>query len=392
MTSTRMPHRPRSSGGHSCLTILLAGGQGSRLHELTGTDCKPAVPFGPTGRIVDFVVSNAAMAGLGPMMVATQYRPVSLTAHLMRNWASAFADGLILRDGHCVAGKQGYRGTADAVAANMAEIDRTAPEHVLILAGDHVFDMDFGRMMADHIASGAAATVAATPVPVSEARGFGILDADAQGQVTRFVEKPANPPAMFGDPRRSLASMGIYAFRWDWLRAALRAELQRPGTRFDFGHDILPRALRDRELRLHTLPDRPDGRTGYWRDVGTLDAYRKAQLDFVAATPPIPLPQMPGGGGTGLNAVMSGFAAQAAAVHGTVLMPGARIARGAHAKHAILGPGVVLPAGIVIGEDPNEDRRWFRRTDAGTVLVTVEMLKRREDAGTMTRAISGYRN
>ncbi|MEQ3625597.1 MAG: sugar phosphate nucleotidyltransferase [Celeribacter sp.] len=376
----------------SCLTILLAGGQGSRLHELTQTECKPAVPFGPRGRIVDFVLSNAAVAGLGPILVATQYRPITLTAHLMRNWAPAFEGGLMIRDGHCVAGKQGYRGTADAVAANMAEIDSAGLDHVLVLAGDHVFDMDISQMMAGHISSGAVATVAATPVPISEARGFGILDADAQGQVTRFVEKPANPPAMFGDPRRAMASMGIYAFRWDWLRAALKAELQRSGTRFDFGHDILPRALRDRDLRLHALPDRPDGRSGYWRDVGTLDAYRKAQLDFVTPTPPIPLPMPQGAREISVPSMMSGFAAQAAALNGTVLMPGARLGRGAHAKQAILGPDVHLPAGMVVGEDPNEDRRWFRRTDAGTVLVTVDMLKRRADAGTMTRAISGYRN
>ena len=350
-----------------CLPFLLAGGQGSRLHELTSTECKPAVPFAGAGRIVDFVMGLVAKAQFDRMVVATQYRPETLSRHLTDTWHGNFENGVHLRDGAQVAPKNGgYRGTADAVAANMAEIDSIAPREIMVLAGDHVFDMDLQQMLAKHRETGALATVAATPVPRAQASAFGVLDADQAGKVTAFVEKPANPPAMIGDENRALASMGIYVFDWQWLRKALMDDLRDDASAHDFGHNIMPRAMDEGSLYLHALPDRADGQPSYWRDVGTLDAYRLSQLDFLGGEPPISCPRR------------AAIAPQLAD-ESSVALPGARVGKNCRISNAILGPGVALPDNTVIGEDPDEDARWFRRTDQGTVLVTQDMLAQRED-------------
>ncbi|WP_349294796.1 sugar phosphate nucleotidyltransferase (plasmid) [Thioclava sp. 'Guangxiensis'] len=352
-----------------CHAVLLAGGRGSRLFELTETLCKPAVPFG-TGRIVDYVLSSLVQSGLRRVTVATQYAPEVLERHLQDGWANRF-ERLSLRFGPTLAQDEtGYNGTADAVFRNIAQIDAQSPRDVVILAADHVYQMDFEAMIAAHRASGAAATVAVTPVRREDASEFGIAAVDAQRHVTAFHEKPKVAPVMPDDPSWALASMGIYVFDWAWLRAVLIADAKRPDSRHDFGHDILPEALAQGALSAYALPDLPDGRTAYWRDVGTLDAYRKAQLDLRRGLVPRGL----------LTSPAAPWSASLRGSKGSIILPGAHVAQDCRLTDCIIGPRASLPAGIVIGEDPEEDARWFRRTDAGTTLVTARMLLRRAEA------------
>ncbi|WP_136684726.1 sugar phosphate nucleotidyltransferase [Falsirhodobacter xinxiangensis] len=370
------------------LAILLAGGQGSRLHELTASDCKPALHMGEGRRIVDFTMANAVSSGIDRMLVATQYRPASLEDHLPRRWGHAFRN-LSLRHGPTVTGSAaGYVGTAAAVAANMAEIDASGAEEVLILAGDHVYDMDYAAMIAQHRETGAAVTVAVDAVPLRDASAFGVLHTDAEGRVLSFLEKPALPPHMPGDPSRALASMGIYVFSWNWLRAALMMDAMELESSHDFGHDILPAAV---DMGIAFAHRRPMG--AYWRDVGTLDAFRRTALDLRDAHSPCRLPDRiaradldPGHDGwVGHSVTISGISLMAPRSAGrwtlldeTVILPGARVETGARLTRAIVAPGTVIPSDLTVGEDPTEDARWFRRTPGGTTLITQDMLARRD--------------
>ncbi|ESW62603.1 MAG: ADP-glucose pyrophosphorylase [Rhodobacter sp. CACIA14H1] len=356
------------------VAVLLAGGKGTRLHELTRSECKPAIHFAGTRRIVDFAMANAVRSGLTRMVVATQYAPATLTRHLWEHWAMAFdcGEGLMVRHGPSLAGFEGYRGTADAVTRNIALIDSLDPTDILVLAADHIYGMDYTPMLDAHRASGAAVTVAAHIVPRAGASEFGIFLTDATGRATTFLEKPADPPGLPDDPARALASMGIYAFRWDWLRATLLRDARDATSSHDFGHDILPAAVAAGEALVwpFTLPQGP----AYWRDVGTLDAFRVTQLDFQQPSTPCALPEtvMPGPGPQARPTRNDGLLSD------SVLMPGASVGRGARLHRTIVAPDTHIPGGMVIGEDRDEDARWFRRTPDGTVLVTAEMLARRE--------------
>lgn len=351
---------PRST---ETFCVLLAGGQGTRLHELTATDCKPALPFAG-GRLIDFTLENAARSGLRQVLVATQYRAASLTGHLERRWASRFADGLQIRDGSRMTGP-GYRGTADAVRVNLAEIICSDADTVLVLSADHVYRMDYGAMVAAHRASGAAVTVAADTAPLAQASSFGVLAADARGAVTAFAEKPARPVPMPDDPARTLVSMGVYVFDRRWLSAALA-----DGDRHDFGNDILPRAVAERVCHAHR-PAPKEGTAFYWRDVGTLDGYRQTHLDFLTgAAAPFAPPW---------NICHSPQACRAAQ-SGTVLMPGASLGARTRLSRTIVAPGVHVPDGLVAGHDAQEDSRWFRTTPGHTVLITAAMAARWRDA------------
>lgn len=356
------------------LTILLAGGKGTRLHELTRAECKPAIQFAGPRRIVDFVMANAVRSGLDRMIVATQFAPGTLTRHLWEHWAMAFdcGKGLMLRHGPSLAGPEGYLGTADAVTRNLDLIDALDPTDVLILAADHIYGMDYTAMLDAHRASGAAVTVAAHVVPRAGATEFGVFLTDATGRATTFLEKPADPPGLPDDPARALASMGIYACRWDWLRTTLRRDAADTLSSHDFGHDILPPAVAAGQALV--WPFTTPGIQPYWRDVGTLDAFRVTQLDFLQPTPPCALPEnaMPGPAPQGRPTRNEGLLSD------SVLLPGATVGRGARLHRTIVAPDAHIPGGMVIGEDRNEDARWFRRTPDGTVLVTAEMLARRE--------------
>ena len=352
--------------------VLLAGGKGTRLHELTAVDSKPALPFAG-GRLVDFAMENAARSGLPQVMAATQYRAAGLGDHLLRRWSARFPMGVQLRDGAAVT-PGGYRGTADALRANLAEIARSGAEVVLVLSADHVYRMDYRAMIARHLASGGKATVAADTAPLDRASSFGVLSADARGHVTGFTEKPARPAPMPGDPGRALVSMGIYAFDRRWLETVLADP-----ALDDFGHDILPLAVAEGVAQVY----RPGEPGFYWRDVGTLDGYRLAHLDFLRGGPAMPFP-LPGDWTCPPQALR-------AAAFGTVLLPGASLGRGARLARSIVAPGVHVPDGLITGRDPAEDAGWFRTGAGGTVLITAAMAGRWREAHPRRRALAVWR-
>lgn len=335
-------------------TIVLAGGKGTRLHELTARESKPAVHFAGRGRIVDFVMANVVRSGLDRLLIATQFAPASLHDHLPAQWGRHFSSGrMILRDGCGL-----YGGTADAVRRNWAQIRAWGATQVLVLAADHIYDMDYGQMIAAHRQSGAAVTVAADVVPRAQGSGFGVMRVDAAGRIHEFLEKPADPPMMPGHPDRALVSMGVYVISTSWLQDRLFGDAA--GAQ-DFGHDLIPMAVAQAEAASYRLPAAPGGQA-YWRDVGTLQALREAHLDFLSASPArLPRPTK---------------LAEWSLGRGSVAMPGAQVPASARLSCTIVAPGAQIPPGLVTGEDADEDARWFRR-DGQTLLVTQPMLERR---------------
>lgn len=336
-------------------TILLAGGKGTRLHDLTAQDSKPAVHFAGSNRIIDFAMANAVRSGLQRLLVATQYAPGTLHDHLPSRWGRHFVrGGLMLRDG-----RDRYLGTADALRQNWAEVQDWGGDEILVLAADHVYDMDYGALLAAHRATGAAATVAVDVVPLHEAGGFGVMQADDMGRILSFFEKPSHPPAIIGEPDKAMASMGIYVFSKRWLREAL---FDGPVEALDFGHDVIPAAVTQGVAAAYRLPAGPSGRA-YWRDVGTLDALRLTQLDFLRGEP-ARLPRACPASDWYLG-------------RGSIAMPGATVPESARLVDTIVAADTHVPCGLTTGEDPDEDARWFRRTSSGTVLITPAMIKRR---------------
>lgn len=261
-------------------------------------------------------------------------------------------------------------GTADAARQTWDALEAMGGDQVLILAADHVYDMNYADLLAAHRASGAAVTVAVDTVPRAEARGFGVMQADAQGRILSFLEKPADPPGMIDQPDHAMVSMGIYVFDRRWLQGAL---FDRPVEAMDFGHDVIPDAVSQGVAAVWRMPAGPSGR-GYWRDVGTLDALRRAQLDFVAAEPA----RLP-------------FASPASDWYlgrGSIAMPGAVVPQSARLICTLVAPGTQVPAGLVTGENAAEDARWFTRTPAGTILITQSMLDRRAAHAHIRRSVT----
>lgn len=392
----------RDETGSDPVAIVLAGGRGSRLYELTDRTCKPALPFARRRRIVDFTFENIARSGLNRVIMASQYRAEPLEDYVQAAWSRRIGpDGLLLRrGGDGGAAQPGYGGTADAVWKNRDLLDSLGARQVLILSADHVYDMDYRPLMAAHHASGAKITVAAKVVPRDEARGFGVITADAGGRIAGFVEKPAAPPALPGQPDQSLASMGIYICDWPWLRTMLAQDAQTPGSSHDFGHDILPQAVAACDAYAWTWTHER-GQPAFWRDVGTLDALRETALMFESGQVPCALPSpdladlTPSLSRFGMSTTVGGLRLFAplhspagkagwGVVEQSVLMEGARLSPGCRLTRALIAPGVTLPEGLVVGEDPVEDKRWFRVTPGGTTLVTTQMLSRR--AARMPRA------
>ena len=342
------------------VTVLLAGGKGSRLHELTESICKPAVPFVGATRIVDFTMENLRLCGVPEVLVATQYRGESLHGHLKARWQDTLS--IKIRNAMQMTGRaEGSRGTADALRLLLAEIDAAAPRDVLILAADHVYRMDYRNMLGAHRESGASVTVAADCVPRSAASAFGVLETDPADRIVRFVEKPAEPPAWSRDPAIALASMGLYLFRWDVLRELL---LSHPEA-LDFGYHILAMAVASGEAFAHA-----PGATApfYWRDVGTLDTLRAAALDFMSDQPPFDLPDPPG-------------PQHRLGVMDSIVMPGAFVSEGALVSNCIIAPGATVPFAMNIGVDPGRDAMRFRRTSKGTILVTPGMVEAMQPKG-----------
>ena len=416
------PHR--LSG--RAMAFVLAGGRGSRLKELTDRRAKPAVYFGGKTRIVDFALSNALNSGIRKMAIATQYKAHSLIRHCQRGWSFFRAERNeyldILPASQRVSENQWYLGTADAVAQNIDIIDSYDIDYVLVLAGDHVYKMDYEVMLRQHVDARADVTVGCLTVPRHEASAFGVMDVDAGDVITSFVEKPADPPSIPGDPDHSLASMGIYVFDWPFLKRLLKADADDAVSKHDFGRDLIPAIVRDGKAQAHRFeascvrhaPTAP----AYWRDVGTIDAFWQTNIDLTDFTPELDLwdtawpiwtyaeivppakfihdeaerrgmalSSMVAGGciisGTEIrqSLLFTGVHTNSyAALDGVVALPQAVVHRHARLAKCVLDRGVVIPEGLVVGEDPVEDARWFRVSDTGVTLITQAMLDARAAA------------
>ena len=402
--------------------VVLAGGRGARLKQLTDRRAKPAVYFGGKFRIVDFVLSNCLNSGIRQIGIATQYKSHSLLRHLQRGWSflktemNEFID--LLPAQQRIDEAVWYRGTADAVFQNLDIIRSNGPQFIMILAGDHVYKMDYSLLLTSHVERGAQCSVACIEVPIASASGFGVMAIDRSRRITDFVEKPANPPAIPGKPDRALASMGIYVFNAQYLYDALARDLADPASNHDFGRDIIPQAVRSGEAVAHPFGDscvmgdasqEPD-----WRDGCTIDAYWEANIDLTAVEPMLDMydktwpiltyqEQLPpakfvfnqdGRRGMALDSLVSGGCIISGAtversllfsncrvnsyskLEEAVLLPEVSVGRHARLTRVVIDRGCRIPEGMVIGEDPVEDARRFERTDKGITLITQEMLTR----------------
>ena len=403
------------------MALILAGGRGSRLKQLTDTRCKPAVYFGGHFRIIDFVLSNCMNSGLRKMAVLTQYKSHSLLRHLQRGWnflkseMHEFVD--LIPAQQRVDEEVWYRGTADAVYQSLDIIKANKPEYVVILAGDHIYKMDYARMLADHALSGAGVTVGCIEVDRQEAKAFGVMAIDENKKVTSFVEKPADPPAMPGKPDRSLASMGIYIFTADYLYRMLDEDIALEGSSHDFGKDIIPKAVGEGQVVAHFFQDscvyNSEKAPAYWRDVGTIDAYWEANIDLTATVPELNLydrswpiwtyqEQLPPAKFVHNEANRRGEAIESSVsagcilsgsvhnsllfsncrvhsytqIHGAVLLPEVQVGRNVRLTKVVVDRGCRIPDGLVVGEDPDDDARRFYRSEGGVTLITPRMLEK----------------
>ncbi|KGJ03704.1 glucose-1-phosphate adenylyltransferase [Paracoccus halophilus] len=406
------------------MAFVLAGGRGSRLRELTDRRVKPAVYFGGKSRIIDFALSNALNSGIRKIALATQYKAHSLIRHVQRGWnffraeRNEFLDILPASQRYDEA--TWYRGTADAVAQNIDIIDSYHVEYVLILAGDHIYKMDYELMIRQHVETGADVTIGCLTVPRAEASAFGVMAVDAADRITSFLEKPKDPPGTPENPDVTLASMGIYVFRWDFLRELLIRDMQDQNSSHDFGNDLIPEIVRNGKAQAHRFSEScvrssPDAPV-YWRDVGTIDAFWRANIDLTDFTPELDLwdrdwpiwtysesvppakfiHDEPTRRGHAVSSMVSGGCIISgtdirqsllfthvktnsfASLDGAVVLPYVNVARHARLKNVVIDRGVHIPEGLVVGEDPEADAKWFRVTGGGVTLITREMLLRRE--------------
>jgi glucose-1-phosphate adenylyltransferase len=403
------------------IALVLAGGRGSRLMNLTDRRAKPAVYFGGKFRIVDFALSNCLNSGIRRIGVITQYKSHSLLRHLQRGWAflknemNEFVDLLPAQQRND--NENWYRGTADAVYQNQDILESYGADYIVVLAGDHIYKMNYALMLADHVAKGRECTVGCIAVPRSEASAFGVMAVGDNSLITEFLEKPADPPAMPGSTDMSLASMGIYIFNAAYLYAELERDMADPDSSHDFGKDIIPRAVRNGNASAHPfsmscVPNAEDEEP-YWRDVGTIDAYWDANIDLTATEPKLNLydtrwpiwtyqAQLPpakfvhnqddrrglaiestvSGGCIVSGSVFRSVLFSSVRVHSyssvnwSVLLPGVQIGRGARITRAVIDRGCVIPDGMVIGEDAVLDSERFHRSENGITLVTSTMLKK----------------
>ncbi|GAC52964.1 glucose-1-phosphate adenylyltransferase [Gordonia amicalis] len=391
------------------LGIVLAGGEGKRLYPLTVDRAKPAVPFGGAYRLIDFVLSNLVNAGYERICVLTQYKSHSLDRHISQTWWTSGFHGEYITPvpAQQRLGPRWYTGSADAIFQSMNLITDEQPEYIVVFGADHVYRMDPSQMVDAHIESGADVTVAGIRVPRAEAFAFGCIDSDASGRITRFLEKPADPPGTPDDPDSTFASMGNYVFTTEALVEALRADAADSDSDHDMGGDIIPAFVeRDTayvyDFKDNEVPGATERDKGYWRDVGTLDAFYEAHMDLVSVHPifnlyngrwPIrgethnlpPAKFVQGGvaedsvvgsgciisAGTVRNSVLSSnvIVEDGAIVEGSVLMPGVRVGKGAVVRRAILDKNVVVGDGEQLGVDPDSDRERFSVSAGGVVTV-----------------------
>ncbi|MEE3624090.1 glucose-1-phosphate adenylyltransferase [Nitrospirillum sp. BR 11752] len=404
------------------MAYVLAGGRGSRLMELTDRRAKPAVYFGGKSRIIDFALSNALNSGIRRIGVATQYKAHSLIRHLQHGWNFFRPERNesfdILPASQRVSEEHWYEGTADAVYQNLDIIQDYEPRYMVILAGDHIYKMDYELMLQQHVDSGADVTVGCLEVSKEEARSFGVMHVDAHDRIISFVEKPKDPPTMPGSADRCLASMGIYVFNTEFLFDQLRRDAAEPGSSRDFGKDIIPYIVKHGKAVAHHF-SRSCVRSSseaqpYWRDVGTVDAYAEANLDLTDLVPDLDLydndwpiwtyseitppakfvHDEEGRRGQAISSLVSGGCIVSGAslkrsllftgvrvnsfssVENAVLLPYVDVARSARLTGVVVDRGVTIPSGLVVGEDPEEDARRFRRTANGVCLITQAMIDR----------------
>lgn len=400
--------------------LVLAGGRGSRLMDLTDRRAKPAVYFGGKFRIIDFTLSNCINSGIRRIGVLTQYKSHSLLRHLQRGWNflqgahNEFID--LLPAQQRVDEAFWYRGTADAISQNIDILRAYGPEYILVLAGDHVYKQDYSLMLLDHVESGARCTVGCIEVPRMEATALGVMHVDEDRRITAFLEKPRDPPPIPGKPDKALGSMGIYVFGAEYLYQLLEQDMADDLSEHDFGKNLIPRIVKDggavaHPLNLSAVPASTRHRP-YWRDVGTVDAFWAANLDLAGNLPELNLydrdwpvwtyqeqlppakfvPDESGLNGETSNVLISGgcivvgsnirssvlFSSvrveACCTIHEAVIMPDTVIGRGSRLRKVVIDRGCRIPEGMVIGEHPDEDGRRFHRTETGVVLVTKDML------------------
>ncbi len=398
------------------MAIIMAGGRGERLRELTSGRCKPAAPFGGKFRIIDFVLSNCVNSGIRQIAVMTQYKAQSLIQHVNRGWGylrGEFGEFVDVVPAQQQVGEQWYRGTADCVYQNLDYIRTTRPKHVLVLAGDHIYKMDYGPLIAYHVEKNADITIGVVEVPVQDAREFGVLTVTEWNKVVKFAEKPANPDPIPGREDTALASMGIYVFNASLLERMLTEDAANANSQHDFGKNIIPGAIDNLQVFAYPFQDVKTRAQSYWRDVGTLDAYYDANVELVDVDPELNIydeqwpiwtyqVQQPPAkftstpeGARGLieNSMISGGCIitgaqvtssmlfsdvrvnEGAVVDRSVILPHVEIGRGCVVRNAIIDEGVALPDGMRIGLDRELDAQRFRVTERGVVLVTADMLR-----------------
>lgn len=389
----------------------MAGGNGSRLGELTHWHAKPALPFGGQYRNIDFTLSNCINSGVKRIAVLTQYKAHSLIQHLQQGWSFLPAETgefLQIWPAQQRRGDGWYAGTADAVYQNLDLINEHRPGYVLVLAGDHVYKMDYGLMLEAHAASGADVTVGCVAVPLRQASAFGVMTVDPEGWVERFDEKPASPTPLPHQPELALASMGIYIFDHELLARRLRIDAADAASRHDFGRDIVPGLINKAHVLAYPFRDPRSGKPAYWRDVGTLDSYWQANLDLLGETPELDLydrswpvwthqPQCPPprfvGDGVALRSIVSGGCSiggrivqsvlsancdvgAGSSIDKSIVLPNVRIGRGCRIHRAIIDSGCEVPDGTVIGDNMLRDSRYYEVSANQVTLVTAEGLAR----------------
>lgn len=402
------------------VALILAGGRGSRLKDLTATRAKPAVHFGGKFRIIDFALSNCLNSGIRRIGVITQYQSHTLVQHIQRGCSflneemNEFVDLLPAQQRQST--EHWYKGTADAVYQNLDIIRRYEAEYVVILAGDHIYKMDYSRMLVDHVEKGGECTVACLAVPLAEASEFGVMDVSEDFQIKSFLEKPHDPPSIPGQPDMALASMGVYIFNADYLFRLLEEDMASEESSHDFGKDLIPKITRQGAAWAHPFSlscvTQNSEQPPYWRDVGTLDAYWRANLDLASVTPELdmydrswpirthmePLPpakfvqDRSGSHGMTMNSLVAGGCIVSGSVvvnavlfprvrvnsfcniDSTVLLPDVNVGRSCRLRNCVIDRACHIPEGMVIGENADEDSKRFYRSEGGVVLVTRAML------------------
>ncbi len=419
-----MPRNQYQPLAREAMAYVLAGGRGARLNELTERRAKPAVYFGGKARIIDFALSNALNSGIGRIAVATQYKAHSLIRHLQRGWNFLRPERNqsfdILPASQRVSETQWYLGTADAVYQNIDIIQgyNPPPRYMVVLAGDHIYRMDYELMLRQHVTDGADVTIGCLEVRREEASGFGVMAVDTEDRIIDFAEKPVDPPGIPGQPDMALASMGIYVFQTQFLLDLLNADAADKNSSHDFGKDLIPYLVRNYKAVAHRFTEscvRAEAEPeAYWRDVGTLDAYWEANIDLTDLTPAMDIydhkwpiwtyaeitapakfvHDEDGRRGAAVSSLVSGDCiVSGATLHRTLLSTGCRVNSWSHLDGAVVLPectigrrasltkvvidrGVKIPEGLVVGQDPIDDARRFRRTEKGVCLITQDMIDR----------------